>query len=242
MPVRRAQFPANGRVTMFRRLDYGSLLRVHLLDTRQYRTDQTCGKAAEKACRQQDGSPTTMLGADQEAWLDQGLDSPARWNLLAQQVMVMPFLYPESRADGVINQDAWSGYPDARRRLVDTIQRRRLTNVVVATGDVHKHHAGIVPLRDGALDGPAVASEYVCSSISSGGDGSDMPKGWEGVAAANPHTKLLNDRRGYQLFDIRNDEWRTEVIAVDQISRPGGRRTKVASLVTVPERPGVELG
>lgn len=40
MPVRRAQFPKNGAIQMHRRLDYGSLLRVHLLDTRQYRDDQ----------------------------------------------------------------------------------------------------------------------------------------------------------------------------------------------------------
>ena len=240
MPVRRAQFPSEGRIRMFRRLDYGDLLRIHILDTRQYRTDQRCGNATRKPCRT-DGGPTTMLGADQEAWLGQGLDKSARWNLLAQQVMVMPFQYPASRNDGAVNQDSWSGYPDARQRLVNSIHRRDLTNVVVATGDVHKHHAGIVPLREGDLDGPAAATEYVCTSISSGGDGSDVPKGWEGAAAANPHTKLTNDRRGYQLFAIGREQWRTDIIAVDQISKPGGQRSTVASFVTVGERPGIEL-
>lgn len=32
MPVRKPQFPADGRIQMFRRLDYGRLLRIHLLD------------------------------------------------------------------------------------------------------------------------------------------------------------------------------------------------------------------
>jgi alkaline phosphatase D len=68
-----------------------------------------------------------------------------------------------------------------------------------------------------------------------------MPAGWEQVLANNPHTRLVNDRRGYQLFDIGRNEWRTEVIAVDQISTRGGARRRVAGLVTVPERPGVEV-
>src|SRR5690606_32778878 len=90
------------------------------------------------------------------------------WNLLAQQVMMMPFLYLESRAEGRRNLDSWSGYPDARSRVLDTIRDKKLTNVVVATGDVHKHHAGIVPMREDDPEGPAAATEYVTTSISTG--------------------------------------------------------------------------
>nr|WP_294816922.1 alkaline phosphatase D family protein [uncultured Sphingomonas sp.] len=242
MPVRKAQLPAGGQMRMFRRLDYGDLLRIHLLDTRQYRTDQRCGASGDKICRStSDKGPSEIIGTEQEAWLEQGMTRDFRWNLLAQQVMVMPFRYPEHRADGVTNMDSWSGYPEARARLVAAIQERRLTNVVIATGDVHKHHAGVLPSREGDLLSTPVATEYVASSISSGGDGSDMPAGWEQVLANNPHTRLVNDRRGYQLFDIGRNEWRTEVIAVDQISTRGGARRRVASLVTVPERPGVEV-
>lgn len=240
MPVRRAQFPAAGGLSMYRRLDYGRLLRIHLLDTRQYRTDQRCGPGKPDACRPADDrGPSQMLGAEQEAWLDRGLQGEFGWNLFAQQVMMMPFQYPESRAAGPTNLDSWSGYADARARLVGKIAERNLTNVIVATGDVHKHHAGVVPLRDGALDGPAAATEYVASSISSGGDGADIPEGWEQVSAENPHTRLLNDRRGYLLFTIGADMWQTDVIGVTRVSEPGGARQKIASLVTVPQQPGI---
>jgi alkaline phosphatase D len=222
-------------------LDYGDLLRVHLLDTRQYRTDQRCGQAETKPCRTiDDKGPSEIIGSEQEAWLGQGMTRDFRWHLLGQQVMVMPFRYPESRADGVTNMDSWSGYPAARARLVKSIQDRRLTNVVVATGDVHKHHAGVIPSRDDDFLSKPVATEYVGTSIATGGDGSDIPAGWEKVLAENPHTTLLNDRRGYQVFTIGRKEWRTDVIAIDRISTRDGKRSTIGSFVTLPERPGAE--
>lgn len=181
-----------------------------------------------------------MLGAEQEAWLAEGLAQPTRWNLLAQQVMVMPFLYPASRASGRANEDSWSGRPDARQRLVKTIRDRRLTNVVIATGDVHKHHAGVVPEREGALDSAPVASEFVSSSISSGGDGYDMPPGWEGVAGDNPQCRLSNGRRGYQMFDITPRAWTTDVRVVDKVSAPGGKISTLARFTVLPDRAGIQ--
>lgn len=239
MPVRRAQFPSLGRVTMFRRLDYGRLLRIHLLDTRQYRTDQLCAPSQTDHCREpKDTGPSHMLGPEQEQWLEQGLHGGQRWNLIAQQVMLMPFSYPDSRSAGVVNTDSWSGYPEARQRLVRTIQDRKLTNVVVATGDVHKHHAGVVPSVEGDLESTPVATEYVCTSVSSGGDGSDFPVGWDGIPRKNPHTTLINDKRGYQVFDIEAGSWRTSVIAVEKVSVPDAPKRKIATLATQPTRAG----
>lgn len=239
MPVRRAQFPAGGGLHMHRRLDYGRLLRIHLLDTRQHRTDQRCGLSSRTHCRPaDDAGPSQMLGAAQEAWLKEGLNGDFGWHLMAQQVMMMPFLYPETRGDGRLNFDSWSGYPDARERILQHIGERKLGNVVVATGDVHKHHVGVVPVRADEPEGPAAATEFVTSSISSGGDGTDIPKGWERVLADNPHTQLLSDRRGYQLFTIGKDEWRTDVIAVDSVTTRGGAKRKLASFVTEQGKPG----
>ena len=224
MPVRQAQFPAGGTLRMYRRFDYGDLLRMQVLDTRQYRhggLPQT--NRPPQGCRLATSGPVTMLGSQQEEWLAAGLSNSARWNLLAQQVMVMPLTYPASRAAGRINVDSWSGYAAARERLVTEITERDLKNVVIATGDVHQHHAGIVPARAEALDGPAVATEFVCTSISSGGDGTELSKGWRNTPAENPHCQLYNARRGYQVFDIDRDIWRTEVWTLDKVSSPGGR-------------------
>ncbi|MDH5835223.1 alkaline phosphatase D family protein [Luteimonas kalidii] len=244
MPVRRAQFPRADGLTMHRRIDYGRLLRVHLMDTRQYRTQQRCDPsllAKGRACRPLDeAGDEQMLGPAQERWLAQGLSGGSAWNLLAQQVMVMPFRYPASRAGGPLNTDAWSGYPQARQRLLALIAQRAPGSTVIATGDVHKHHAGVVPSNPDDLLATPVAAEYVTSSIASGGDGDDLPATWEQVPSENPHTALLNNRRGYQVFDIDRRTWRTDVVAVDRVSVAGGARRLVARLATERGRPGVE--
>lgn len=241
MPVRRAQRPdARGALTMYRRLDYGSLMRMHVLDTRSYRTDQYCERAGQAHCRTDDGTGSTMLGQAQEAWLDQGLDNGARWNLIAQQVFVMPVL--RKAADGTVTRggtDTWGGYPDARQRLVKSITDKGLTNVVVATGDAHIHAVGHVPLRDDELDGPAAAVEFLTTSIASGGDGAPETEGTRAMMAGSPHMKLVNAQRGYQVFDIREREWRTDLKVVDRITSPGGRLSTLATYHVEPHRPAL---
>jgi alkaline phosphatase D len=240
MPVRQAQYPTSAGLRMYRRFDYGDLLRVQVLDTRQYRHAGLLQmNKAPKGCRTETAGPVTMLGSQQEEWLAAGLSSSVRWNLLAQQVMVMPFTYPASRDAGRANVDSWSGYAKARERLVAQIVERNLKNVVIATGDVHKHHAGVVPVRGGALDGPAAATEFVCTSISSGGDGEQLSSGWKNTPADNPHCQLYDGRRGYQVFDIGRDSWRTDVWTMDQVSERGGRATITTSFVV--ERGRVSL-
>ncbi|WP_421737678.1 alkaline phosphatase D family protein [Caulobacter sp.] len=239
MPVRRAQFPAGGHVRMHRRIDYGDLLRLHVLDTRQYRSGQICGAKAPDGCLPlNDPSRPSILGEGQSVWLEEGLGGEARWNLLAQQVMVMPLAYPAKGMTGGANTDSWSGYPASRERLVAAIQSRGLTNVVIATGDVHQHHAGVLPARAGALDSAAVATEFVASSISSGSDGFIMAEDWKDVPANNPHCQLFDARRGYQIFNVGRDIWRTEVKVVDKVTAPGGALSTVAQLVVDRRRPG----
>src|SRR5690606_31649600 len=63
MPVRRAQMPGMHGLTMHRRLDYGRLMRMHVLDTRSYRSDQPCETPDQKNCRAPGAPDVTMLGA-----------------------------------------------------------------------------------------------------------------------------------------------------------------------------------
>src|SRR3546814_14430996 len=73
MPVRKAQFPRLDGLTMYRRLDFGRLFRMHVLDTRSYRDDQLCSKVDQKNCRATDSAEATILGTEQEAGLSRGL-------------------------------------------------------------------------------------------------------------------------------------------------------------------------
>ncbi|KRG38775.1 hypothetical protein ARC78_15305 [Stenotrophomonas pictorum JCM 9942] len=241
MPVRRAQLARPHGLSMHRRLDYGQLLRMHVLDTRSHRSDQFCGKPEEPHCRTDVDGEDSMLGNAQQQWLQQGLDNDARWNLIAQQVVCMPL--DRRRPDATepaLSDDGWDGYPRSRARLIQAIQQRGLRNVVIATGDVHQHYVGHLPSNPQDLASAAVASEFVCTSISSNGDGGLLRKGQEHYLAQNPHISFNNAQRGYQIFDIRADRWSTELKVVDRVERPGGQLSTVARFQLSPDRPQPE--
>ncbi|RZI98645.1 MAG: alkaline phosphatase [Brevundimonas sp.] len=237
MPVRRTQFPRPDGLTMYRRLDFGSLFRMHVMDTRSYRNDQLCARLGQTACRPQ-GTPDTILGAAQEAWLADGLTGQARWNLIAQQVWVMPLF--DRQEDGTVaprpGEDTWNGYPQGRERLRAAITDKALTNVVIATGDAHIHAVGVLPRRDDELDGPAVATEFMATSISSAGDGAaELNDSAKKLLSGSPHIDLLRQQRGYQTFDITPTEWRTDVKIIDKVQSPGGRFSTLASYTVTPD-------
>ena len=50
MPLRRSAFPSGSRMRIYRRLQFGSLVDLSILDTRQYRSDQACGDGARTGC------------------------------------------------------------------------------------------------------------------------------------------------------------------------------------------------
>lgn len=224
LPVRRSQLPNAGQVQMYRRLDYGRTLRLHVLDTRQYRSDQICSPTGKETrpCSAAPLESGSILGSHQEKWLGDGLSNQHSWNLLAQQVMVMPLLYPEQRAAGRHNMDSWSGYPASRQKLAQQIQERKLSNVVIATGDVHSHHAGHLPSQEDDYSSPAVATEFVATSISSNGNGKEGPRRWGNMAEDNPHCLLNLDKRGYQILDFKADQLLTHIKVVDEVEKAGG--------------------
>lgn len=233
MPVRLSQKPRAADLLLHRRLDFGKLIRVHLLDTRQYRDDQVCTTDKARHCRDIQGLQSgSILGGAQHAWLEEGLDNRYAWNLLAQQVVVMPFKRPGGPSDDSdVAADSWSGYPESRRRLVQSIRRKNIKNAVIATGDVHQNIVGYVPERDEEPDRNQAAIEFVCTSISSLGDGRDVKvrgPDFRKVIASNPNVLFANGQRGYQVFEIGAQAWQTHIYKVDKVSQPGGRLSRLA--------------
>ncbi|WP_211314348.1 alkaline phosphatase D family protein [Sphingomonas fennica] len=240
MPVRKAQFPIAGGLTAYRRLDFGRLMRMHVLDTRSYRSDQPCGdNGGKSACPPEAHMQPDMLGKTQEAWLDEGLGNDAAWNLLAQQVIVMPIdLRPADAEEPRHGTDLWDGYRPARERLIASVRRHGLSNVVIATGDHHKHMAGAVPADDDRLDGEKVAVEFLSTSITSGGNGVGTA-GLEHIVRNNPQIDLYADQRGYQLFEITPKLWKTDIKVLDRVDRTGGKLSTLASYTVEPGRPAL---
>ncbi len=241
MPVRRAQMPGMHGMLAYRRLAFGRLLDMHVLDTRSFRSDQPCEDGKALPCPFAAHASPTMLGQAQEDWLDAGLGGQARWNLLAQQVLMMPYdRRPNAAAEPDYPFDTWDGYRPARKRLTDSIARHGRGNTVVASGDFHRHFAGTVPLDDTRPDGEMVAIEFLATSITSNGDGMPIPDA-EFQLSNNPHIKLMTDQRGYQLFEISPEKWRTDVKVMDRVSTAGGRISTAASFSATPGRVAIDV-
>lgn len=219
MPVRKRSFPRNGTVDIVRRAQWGDLLTANFLDTRLYRTEQPCGDGFKPDCPARQDAKAEVIGRAQEKWLFDGLSgSKARWNVLAQQIMMMPMdrrLGDEPAP--VFNLDSWNGYPKPRQRLFDRLEDMKLGNVVVLTGDEHQNYAGEIKGRSGKT----IAAEFVGTSVSSSGDGQDRRSGYDRMMALNPNIKFNNAQRGYLICDVTPDRWQTQFRVMDQIGTPG---------------------
>jgi alkaline phosphatase D len=123
------------------------------------------------------------------------------------------------------------GYPESRRRLVSAIQAKQISNAVIATGDVHQNIVGYLPANDQEPDRNQVATEFVCTSISSLGDGRDIKvrgADFRKIIAGNPNVLFANGQRGYQVFSISPTEWRTDIMKVDKVSDQTGKLSRLA--------------
>ncbi len=146
-----------------------------------------------------------MLGGEQEGWLLDGLSgSGARWNVLAQQVF-MAERDLEAGPGERFATDPWDGYVGARDRVLGGIAERGVRNPVVLTGDVHNNRVADLKSDFGDDESEVVATEFVGTSITSGGDGAETTPAGETMLAENPHIKFFNGLRGYVRCSVDRD-------------------------------------
>jgi alkaline phosphatase D len=240
MPLRRAALPTGPRMQLYRQFAYGDLASFFVLDTRQYRTDQPCGDRSGPSCDGVTAADATMLGEVQERWLVDGLDrSSSRWNVLAQQVM-MARVDRTPGADERISMDQWSGYEAPRRRLMEFLARRRPANPVVLTGDIHTNWVNDLKVDYADEAAPVVGTEFVGTSISSGGDGSDVRDGTAGMRSENPWVRFFNSQRGYVRCAITQQTWTADYRVLEYVTHQGSPISTRASFVVEAGRPGAQ--
>ena len=181
MPQRRSSFPRDSHLQLFRRITFGDLATLNVLDTRQYRSRQACRNKSDIACKEFTAADRSMLGAAQESWLASNLvASQSRWEVLAQQVPMFGRTPTPATTHNRHIMDKWSGYPSARARLASTISDTH-ASVIVLSGDIHSHWAADVPASMLDADGRSIAVELTATSVSSGGDGSEVAGYWEDI-------------------------------------------------------------
>ncbi|MER7826917.1 alkaline phosphatase D family protein [Streptomyces sp. NPDC096097] len=237
MPVR-----ASIAGTVYRRLRFGTLADLHLLDLRSFRSQQT--KVGSGSV---DDPERTITGRAQLDWLKSGLaGSEATWKLVGTSVMISPvafgslpahLLKPLAKLLGLpegglaINVDQWDGYTDDRKELLGHLKDRGIKNTVFLTGDIHMAWANEVPMNMATYPGSGTAAtEFVVTSVTS--DNLDdmlhvLPDTLSLVAesaikAANWHVKWLDmDAHGYGVLDVTAERSQMDYFVVSDKRQQG---------------------
>lgn len=201
---------------IYRSADWGDLVHLALLDTRQYRSDQSCGApelSLDPPCPETFEPDRTLLGAEQEQWLFDTLDAHTatqRWRAIGQQVVMSDL----TLGGAVLNYDQWDGYPAQRSRVVDHLAERQIPDVVVLTGDIHLAGTGTIRAGERGVGAP-VAVEFVATSVSSGGRVDPVV-----ADLVNSFPDIFDvelEHRGYILHTVTPDEWRAEYRMIETV-------------------------
>lgn len=227
--------PDGPDLAIYRRFAVGDLAAIHVLDTRQYRTPLDCprvaGISAGRRCATSTAASTTVMGDDQEAWLDEGLRQEATWQVIAQQIVMHQWRFGAGD-DTIWNLDQWDGYPVARDRLFESLSSA-VGAPVVLTGDVHSSWAADLRQDFDDPSSPLVGVELVGPGVASSGDALDAVE--PVLRANNPHIAYSEaGHRGWVLNTVTADEWTAEFRLVDDHTDADSSITVGATLVARP--------
>lgn len=227
--------------TTYRRLRFGKLVDLSLLDLRSFRSQQVAvGNGSV------DDPDRTLTGRAQLDWLKAGLKaSDTTWRLIGNSVMISPFAIGSLSADLLrplaellglpkeglaLNTDQWDGYTDDRRELLAHLRSNAIRNTVFLTGDIHMAWANDVPVNAGTYPlSASAATEFVVTSVTSDNldDIVKVPEGTMSaiaapiIKAANRHVHWVDtDRHGYGVLDITADRAQMDYYVLSDRTKP----------------------
>jgi alkaline phosphatase D len=237
---------------LFRRLRFGTLAELSMLDLRSYRSRQA--DQVQPPVPSTDAAVSdpdrTITGDRQMAWLKDSLArDTAQWKLVGNPVMIAPVVFPPAvheltgpindvtgllPEDGLpYNVDQWDGYTADRHELFGFLADHGITDTVFLTGDIHSGWACDLPLDAGTYPAsPSVATEFVGTSITSNNlkDITGSPPRTTSLAveaaiqAANRHVKYLDfDDHGYSVLDVTSRRTQMDYYVIgDRADRDAG--------------------
>lgn len=212
--------PTGPDYVLYRTLDHSDLVRLYVLDGRQYRSLYPGGASAGLDSEARRAEDRTMLGTTQEGWLDEQLAATtARWNVIAQQT-VMTATPLSAAGTTVFNYDQWDGYVANRNRLMRSLAEKKVRNPLVLTGDIHMAGAAAIHLDAEDPSTPLVANEVVCTSISSSFNPELIPLFEAGIAGASWIRYAEPRKRGYSVCTITPTECTTDFRVVASVAEP----------------------
>lgn len=223
LPIREVH--VGRHIQIYRTFSFGDLVDLVMLDTRLTGRDEQASR--DDLVTIADPS-RSLLGGAQEAWLFDELrasqGSGARWRVLGQQVMFGQLKPGNGR---LRNADQWDGYAPSRNRVLDLVERHRIDNLIVLTGDVHASYAmDVAPdpwdSYDAETGRGSMLVEFVAPAITSPSGYSVREDGAaevEEVLAGSPHMKYLEGmHRGYVVVDVTPDRAQADWFHVPTIT------------------------
>ena len=243
MPLRASQMPTGPTMPLYRRLKFGSLIDLSVLDTRQYRSKQACGGAGTFSCPEVRDPGRTIMGAAQEKWLFDNLaNAQGKWTMIGQQVPTFARDYVNVNPAGRFATDKWDGYQASRERLYSRLTETKAPNPIVLSGDVHTHWGADLKADFTNPKSATVGVEFTNTSVSSGGDGSDVQPTWEKLRVDNPHITYHSNRRGYISCTATPTTMRADFKILDKVTTPNLPARTGGSLVVEAGRQGGQRG
>ena len=233
---------------IYSQVSFGRLAALRLLDARQYKDPQVCslnGKTGSsivrpESCPEWNDPKRSMLGAQQERWLNTALDSPSAkqttWNVLGQQSLFGPRDFSVGPSQKMWN-DGWDGYNAARVRLTDALTKYATPNPVIFGGDVHENWVGHVLTDYTKPKSKKIGVEFCGTSITSKSGSSDslLP-----LVQENPHFVFAESRyRGYGVADFTPERLSVNLRVLDDVQRKDSTVRTLAAFVVEAGRPEV---
>ncbi len=189
---------AQNRNIIFRKLSFGPMMDLILLDTRHIGRNSVSQTTGEKS----------ILGDEQFNWLKDQLKASkqAQWRVIGNQVLMATckiFGRP-------ISEKNWDGYAADRDRLLRFLLAEGINNNLVVTGDAHLSFAA-----DLKIDGKSVGVEFLPSSVTRGNLDEQVGGIFEKIAKGafetvlksfNPHVRYFEStQHGFGILDLSGD-------------------------------------
>jgi alkaline phosphatase D len=121
---------------IYRSFEFGGLASLSVLDGRMTGRRPQLSYADDSLLY---APSQTMLGQVQTDWLlDNLTTSKTQWQLVGNQTVFSPIFVPGPfRKAAKTNMDMWDGYPTERQRILDTLAKHDMRNMLIFTGDAH---------------------------------------------------------------------------------------------------------
>jgi alkaline phosphatase D len=243
MPLRRSSRPRRDGMRIYGRTDYGDLTSINVLDGRQYRTPQPCQTLTSRrghvdTCPDLIDPARTMLGAAQEAWLqEQFRRSQSRWTIMAQDLVVARL--EQTAPDGSLGHftDGWDGYQANRTRMLEGLGASGARNPVFLSGDIHSSWANELKVDFRDPGSATVATELVTPAITAN---SPPAAAFANVQQRNPHVRFVDLKsKGYVSVELSPQQMHASFRAISDRRDPAATISTLARLVVEDGRPGL---